>query len=190
MKTLFAAIFAFIAFQAVAQDATQNFYHNVVFRDFNETNKAKVIKALDQIVAVVESAEFRDVVLNFKDNKGKTAFLENNGYSNEEIYEQILEGAEKLRPSPDRTMDMDITWYYSWRSTVGYTYANSPRIWVNSKFYSKYDTAAISRNLFHEWTHKLGYGHVSSTKNRPWTVPYGLGSKMEELVRKRMKQNL
>jgi len=190
MKTLFAAIFAFIAFQAVAQDATQSFDHNVVFRDFNETNKAKVIKALDQIVAVVESAEFRDVVLNFKDNKGKTAFLENNGYTNEEIYEQILEGAEKLRPTPDRTMDLDITWYYSWRSTVGYTYANSPRIWVNSKFYSKYDTAAISRNLFHEWTHKLGYGHVSSTKNRPWTVPYGLGSKMEELVRKRLQQNL
>jgi len=200
MKRLIAAVLTFIALQALpfralafeeaVPEAGESFYHNVVFRNFSNFNKNKVLRALDYIVEVVESEEFREIVLNFKDNQGNTAFLENNKLTNEQIYAKILEGAETLRPTPDRTMDMDITWYYAWNSTVGYTYPNSGRIWVNSRFYSKYDEAAISRNIFHEWTHKLGFGHVSGTKFRPWTVPYGLGAKMEALVRKRMQQNL
>ncbi len=193
MKRLIAATLAFIVLHALplgaqAQDISQSFYHNAVFRDFADSDKERVLAALDAIVAVVETEEFRDIVLNFKDKDGQTAFLENNGKSNAEIYQIILDGAEKLRPSPDRTMDMDITWYTAMNSTVGYTYPNSPRIWVNSKFYSKYDTASISRNLFHEWTHKLGFGHKSGTELRPWTVPYGLGARMEKLVRARLNQ--
>ena len=195
MKNIIAATLAFIALQALplsawAQEAVGTFYHNVAFRNFSESNKQKVLVALEHLVAVVESDEFREVVLNFKDNKGRTGFLENNGLTNAQIYQVIMDGAEKLRPVADNTLDLDITWYYSWKNTVGYTYADSPRIWVNSKFYSKYNAAQMSRNLFHEWTHKLGFGHVSGTKNRPWTIPYGLGSKMEELVGKRIKQGL
>ena len=193
MKRLLAATLALIALHALpltaqASEFAQSFYHNAVFRDFAPEDVERVTAALDAIVETLESEEFRQTVLNFKDKDGNVAFLENNGFSNEQIYQVILDGAEKLRPSADRTMDMDITWYYSWKNTIGYTYPNSPRIWVNSKYYSKYDTASMTRNLFHEWLHKLGFGHTSGTENRPWTVPYGLGAKMEKLVRARLQQ--
>ncbi len=191
MKGIIAAVLAFIAlhsFPAFSQEIEQSFYHNTVLRNFEAEGEAKVLAAMEAIVAVVETHEFKETVLNFTNKKGERKFLENNGLSNEQIYQIILEGAEKLKPSPDRTMDMDLTWYYSNNSTVGYTYANTMQIWVNAKFYRKYDVAQVSRNLFHEWTHKLGFGHTSGTKNRPWTVPYGLGGKMEELVRKHLNQ--
>jgi hypothetical protein len=189
LQTVFALVLTLISTQTLAQELPGAFYHNVVFRDFNEAaQKEKVLKALDAIVEVVQSAEFRSAVLNFKDGKGGTAFRENNGKSNAQIYQEILDAAEKLRPVKDNTMDMDITWYYRNNSTVGYTYANSERIWVNAKFYRKYDAAGVARNIFHEWTHKLGYGH-NSKANRPYTVPYGLGGKMEELVKKHLANN-
>lgn len=191
LQAVFAICFVslFTLTHASAQDIPEAFYHNAVLRDFSDSaQKEKVLKALDMIVEVVQSEEFRSAVLNFKDGKGSTQFRENNGRTNAQIYQEILDAAEKLRPIPDNTMDLDVTWYYRNNSTVGYTYANSSRIWVNAKFYRRYDVAGVARNLFHEWTHKLGYGH-NVKANRPFTVPYGLGAKMEELVRKRLAQN-
>lgn len=171
---------------AVSQE-TAGFFHEVNFRNFRDQDQRKVLAALDAIAEVVQSEEFRQAVLSFKNNKGNPGFLENNGLSNAEIYELLLDGAEKLRPVPDRTLDLDLTWYYKNNSTVGYTYPNSTRIWVNAKFYRKYQVPQIARNLFHEWTHKLGFGHQRKS-NRPWTVPYGLGKQMEKLVAAHLAQ--
>jgi len=186
---LVAALWATPAVSQVEQGTDPSggsFFHQVNFRNFKSSDQERVLQALDAIAEVVQSEKFRQAVLGFKNNRGKQEFLENNGLSNAQIHELLLEGAERLRPVPDRTLDLDITWYYKNNRTVGYTYKSSNRIWVNSKFYRRYSVPQMSRNLFHEWTHKMGFGHVRYS-NRPWTVPYGLGKKMEALVAEHLR---
>ena len=79
-------------------------------------------------------------------------------------------------------MDLDLELYYSIRSTVGYTYADGLRIWMNTKFFDSYSPAEVAGNVFHEWTHKLGFTHASNySLSRDSSVPYALGYLVEEL---------
>jgi hypothetical protein len=67
--------------------------------------------------------------------------------------------------------------YYESSSIVGYTSPSISYINVNTKFFDSYAINSVAANLFHEWLHKLGYGHdVSATARRPYSVPYGIGS--------------
>jgi hypothetical protein len=48
-----------------------------------------------------------------------------------------------------------------------------------------YTPAEVAGNVFHEWTHKLGFGHDSRySVSRNSSVPYALGYIMEELGKK------
>ncbi|MCO4754310.1 MAG: hypothetical protein KC478_07495, partial [Bacteriovoracaceae bacterium] len=156
--------------------------YTAILRDFNTEQEAKMRLALDKAIIVLNSAEFRDRVINHTYN-GQRTFVANNGQTNEEIYETIMAGSEKLKPGIDNEMDLDITLYYQATSTVGYTYANTTKIWVNSKFFNGYNLGQVAANAVHEWTHKLGYGHTSNyTSARPYSVPYGVGSIINQMV--------
>ena len=104
--------------------------------------------------------------------------------TNNEIYQHHWDGNE-TRPSAtqvDNEADMEVEFYYANNSTVGYTYTSSRRIWVNTKFYDTDKPSSASGNFYHEWSHKLGYGHeVSSSNYRPYTVPYGIGYTMRDI---------
>ncbi|MBC75451.1 MAG: hypothetical protein CME64_05485 [Halobacteriovoraceae bacterium] len=156
--------------------------YTAVLRDFSSTQEAKMRAALEKAKIVLNSQEFKDRVINHTYN-GRRTFVANNGQTNEEIYETIMKGAEKLQPEIDHEMDLDITLYYQATSTVGYTYPNTNRIWVNSKFFNGYTHGQVAANAVHEWTHKLGYGHTSYyTSARPYSVPYGVGTIIRKLV--------
>ncbi len=119
--------------------------------------------------------EFRTAVLNHTYNGSKT-FVDNGGFSNAQIYQKILDGAESLQPTKNNTMNMEVELYYAATSTVGYTYANSKRIWVNTKYFNSNPVTSVSSNLFHEWLHKLGFKHaVSYSTSRDYSVPYAIG---------------
>lgn len=164
------------------QEPTANLDINVSLTNFSETQKAKMQEALKRLKLVINSVDFKERVLNHTYNGEKT-FNENNGLTNEEIYQTIMEGAEKLLPEIDEEMDLDITMYYKYSSTVGYTYPNTTRIWVNSRFFNGYSYGQVAANATHEWTHKLGFGHsYYNNASRPYTVPYGIGSIISELV--------
>lgn len=167
----------------VVSDA-EDFDANIKFNNFDAEEQAKVEKAIEIIKKVVKSEEFKQRVLNFSYN-GKKEFVDNNGLTNAQIYQKILEGAETLNPTVNHTMDLELELYYSSKSTVGYTYPDVLTIYMNTKFFDSYEPYEVSDNIFHEWTHKLGFDHAASySESRDYSVPYGLGYLVEELGKK------
>jgi hypothetical protein len=167
----------------VPEEALQ-FDANVSLNEFDAKDEEKVSKAIDIIKEVIRTDEFRQRVLNFT-YQGKKTFVDNDGLTNAQIYQKLLDGSETLKPEVDHEMDLELELYYSSRSTVGYTYANVLRIWMNTKFFDPYTPAEVAGNVFHEWTHKLGFDHASSySVSRDSSVPYALGYLMEELGKK------
>ena len=157
------------------------FYANFSLTNFDTNDEDKVTRAIAIIKKIVASQEFRNRVLNFSYGNSKT-YVDNGGYTNAEIYQKLLDGSEELVPGIDHQMDLDLELYYSGRSTVGYTYADGLRIWMNTKFFDAYTPAEVAGNVFHEWTHKLGFTHASNySLRRDSSVPYALGYLVEEL---------
>jgi hypothetical protein len=160
------------------------FDSNLSLNEFDDKDEEKVYKAIEIIKEVIRTDEFRQRVLNFT-YQGKKTFVDNDGLTNAQIYQKLLDGSETLKPEVDHEMDLELELYYSSRSTVGYTYANVLRIWMNTKYFDPYTPAEVAGNVFHEWTHKLGFDHASSySVSRDSSVPYALGYLMEELGKK------
>jgi hypothetical protein len=156
-------------------NAAYTFDINIKFINTTVSQQEKFDKAIDMIKQVVATEDFRSKVLNHT-YSGKKTFVDNRGYTNAQIYQHILDGAEKLFPTKNNAIDMEVELYYANNSTVGYTYANSKRVWVNTKFFNTNSISAVATNLFHEWLHKVGYGHeVSYSVSRDYSVPYGVG---------------
>lgn len=157
---------------------------SINFVNFKPDEEEKVYKAIDIIKAVIGSKEFKERVLNFEYN-GKKEFVDNQGLTNIEIYQKLLDGRESLSPELDHQMDLELELYFSYRNTVGYTYPEELKIWMNKKFFRVYTPAEVAGNLFHEWTHKLGFSHsFRYNKARDYSVPYGLGYLIRELGKK------
>jgi hypothetical protein len=155
----------------------------VTYSNFDSQDEQKVEKALEIIKKVVASEEFKERVINFE-YKGQKSFVDNGGLTNEQIYLAILEGKENLKPEADHEMDLELELYYSWKNTVGYTYPDELTIYMNRKFFNRYSPAEVAGNIFHEWTHKLGFEHAFRySVSRDSSVPYALGYLMEELGR-------
>jgi hypothetical protein len=160
----------------VVPTQAQTFDVNIRFINFTSTQEAKMLKAVELIKRLVASEEFRTRVLNHTYN-GKKTYVDNGGKTNAQIYQHILDGNETLQPSKNNVMDVEVELYYENSTTVGYTYANSKRIWVNTKYFNTYTIASVAANLMHEWLHKLGYTHaVSYSISRDYSVPYGIGT--------------
>jgi hypothetical protein len=148
---------------------------NVTLINMTAEQEVKFESAQDIIKKVVATEEFRNAVLNHTYNGVKT-FVDNRGYSNEKIYQTILEAAEKLIPAKNNTMDMEVELYTESSNVIGYTYGSTKRIWVNTKYFNTNPLTSVASNLFHEWLHKIGYGHaVSYSTSRDYSVPYAIG---------------
>lgn len=155
--------------------AAKNFKVNITYVNFTAAQKTKYEQAVAIVKKVVASKTFMDSVKNHKYG-GKATYVDNGGKTNATIYQNILDGNEKLNNTKNNTMDVEIELYYANNTTVGYTYANSKRIWVNTKYFNTYTPSKVAGNLFHEWLHKLGYGHASSySTSRDYSVPYAIG---------------
>jgi hypothetical protein len=130
----------------------------------------------------VKSSEFKERVLSHT-FEGKKTYVDNKGLTNEQIYQLIIDGSETLTPAKNGRMDIELALYQNSSSTIGYTYPNTTRIWVNTKYFNKYNPVQVADNLFHEWLHKLGFDHaLKYSKNRNYSVPYAIGYLVEELA--------
>jgi hypothetical protein len=176
-------LFTFSSYAQVPKLAL-TFSSDIETFDTTSSQESKIRLAEDKIRSVIASEEFRTRVLNHTYNGVKT-FVDNGGLSNLQIYNKILEGAEKLLPTRDNEMDLKIKTYYQNSSTVGYTYSNSSYIYMNTKYLNQYTSNQVSRNMIHEWLHKLGFRHSSYySYSRNFSVPYGIGRIMGELATK------
>lgn len=155
------------------------------FVNFKPKEEKKVRDAVKIIKQVIVSHEFKERVLNYR-FKGERKFNGNDGLTNEEIYLKILKGAEQIgNKQNNNTMDVELELYHQKTNTIGYTYPNTVRIWMNTKYFSKYTPVKIADNLMHEWMHKLGFSHeIAWTKDRDHSVPYAIGYIVEELASK------
>lgn len=161
-----------------------NFDASIKFFNFEVEQEEKVQKAIEIIKTVIASDEFRAKVLNFTYD-GKRQFNNNGGLTNEQIYMKILEGSETLMPGKDYEMDLELELYYSSSNTVGYTYPNTVKIWMNTRYFTPYTPSQVAGNVFHEWTHKLGFEHASNyTTARDSSVPYAIGYLIRDLGKK------
>lgn len=151
---------------------------------FSASDEDKYDQAVAIVKKVVATEAFRTKVLNHTWN-GAKSFANNNGLTNAQIYQSILDAAEKLTPTKNNTMDVGVKLYYNSNNVVGYTNPSITYINVNTKYFDSYDPNEVAGNLFHEWLHKLGYGHDSSvTAKRPFSVPYAVGYMIRDLGKK------
>lgn len=151
--------------------------------NFDPQDQSKIFKAIKAIKKVMASDEFKKRIIEHT-FQGEKKFLDNKGHTNEEVFQKILEGSEELYPVKNGQMDIELELIESESKTVGYTYPDTKRIWINRIFFDSFHTADIANNLFHEWLHKLGYDHASDySVERNSSVPYAIGSIMGELAR-------
>lgn len=156
--------------------AALTFATNVQLIDMTSAQEAKFDRAIEIVKLVVATEEFRARILNHT-YQGVRQFVDSNGLSNTQVYNAILEAAEKLYPARNNTMDLEVVLYTASTNIVGYTYPNVSKIWVNTKYFDAYTAAGVAHNLMHEWLHKLGFGHdAQPTPSRPYSVPYAIGS--------------
>lgn len=143
---------------------------------FDSSDEAKYDRAVALVKKVVATEAFRTAVLNHTYGGAKT-FVQNNGLTNAQVYQSVLDAAEKLQPAKNNTMDVGVKLYYENSTTVGWTSTGITNINVNTKYFDTYAVNSVAANLFHEWLHKLGYGHdAAATARRPYSVPYAIGS--------------
>lgn len=152
--------------------------------NFPQEQESKILKAVELIKKVVTSDEFKNRVIDHS-YEGRKEFVDNKGLTNEQIYQLILEGSETLTPGKNGRMDVELVLYQNSSTTIGYTYPNTTRIWINTKYFNKYSPVQVADNLFHEWLHKLGFDHsLKYSKKRNYSVPYAIGYLVEELAHK------
>ncbi|MGE3610117.1 MAG: hypothetical protein AB7I27_11060 [Bacteriovoracaceae bacterium] len=157
---------------------------DIYMSNFSVEQQEKVEKAAELLKKVISSKEFRDRVINYNYN-GQNSFVDNQGLSNVQIYQKILNGAEKLLPTKNNMLDVELELYTDTSSTIGYTYPNTVRIWMNTKYFNYYTPYDVTDNLMHEWMHKLGFDHAASwSAARDHSVPYAIGYLVKELSKK------
>lgn len=141
---------------------------------FTDAERDKFIRATAKAQKILNSKKFRErfLALPLEQTQNKT---------NLEIYQMIMSGADKLNKENDGDIDVQITMYYSFNNTVGYTYPDTWFTWINRKFFTNYNEADVACNIMHEYMHNLGFGHRKASDHN--SVPYATGYLVEALIR-------
>lgn len=165
----------------------------------HDVQKQRFEKALEIMEAVMNSAEFKEKVIGYVNSNGDRKYNKNylwnesqNLLSNEDIYEIIMNGNEKMRPGTEGEMNFN-SWVKkcrgierlgTWcRDVIGSTNPrSSAMIRLNWKFYSYFETHQMVSNMVHEWIHLLGFLHGNS--NIREEVPYVVGAIAGEVAKK------
>lgn len=148
-------------------------------------NTAK--EAGELFAKVFNMAEFRTSVLDFSWN-GKNEFANNNGLSNEEVFNKLFSGEEIADPSQNFTADFILQAYSKWwplGSAVGFTDADAGKIYTKWHFIKNAEIKELAAHYAHEYCHCIGFEHdYDNTPERPFSVPYAIGDIVENIIEK------
>ena len=159
--------------------------------NFSVAQTDKLNQAVTILNQVLNTSDFKDRVLSFS-YQGKTEFVQNNGMTNLEIYDLLMSGAEKYptQTEANQLADMQLSiyfppWYKRFTKAVAFTNTDDPLLHIYNSYYNSSSIADLSETLIHEWTHKMGFDHdFNATAQRPYSVPYGIGGIINDLVTK------
>lgn len=160
---------------------------NVTFPDGPQ--KIKFERALAIMEEVMNSEEFKVKVIGYERN-GNRSYQKNylwnesqKRLSNEDIYEVIMNGDEKMRAGTPgemnfnswvkvcNTLQMATIWC---RQVIGSTTPDTSHvIKLNWTFYRNFETHQMVSNMVHEWIHLLGFLHGNDRITEE--VPYVVG---------------
>lgn len=96
---------------------------------------------------------------------------------------RFLSGSDSFNEEADHDIDVCVSFYYSFRSVVGYTTPSTWFTWINRNIFKGFDIGDIAGNIVHEYLHNMGLGHPGTDRN---SVVYQMGY----LIRERIKARL
>ncbi len=156
---------------------------------FDGEKGEKMEAAFHALEEVVNSEEFRERVINFRNKKGERAFASNKGLTNEEIYARFMEGRETLQQDTPNEMNFYLKLYNKpWSKVIGWTNQKINVIHINWKYFKGNSINSVAANLAHEWVHKIGFGHKSAAEHD--SAPYAIGYIVGQLVKARLATGL
>jgi hypothetical protein len=170
--------------QAIVPQKAYTFEFNIrTEQSISWEKEQKILRAIELIREVIATPEFRRRILQHR-FLGQASFQYNMGLSNRQIYQKILEGAERLQPYKNNRMDLKLEFYTDLKSNViGYTLPGTIKVWVNNKYFNTNSDAKVAANLVHEWLHKLGFHHDRfKHSHRKYSVPYAVGKIVRDLA--------
>tara|TARA_B100001971_G_C18268010_1_gene596174 strand:+ start:22773 stop:23297 length:525 start_codon:yes stop_codon:yes gene_type:complete len=148
----------------------------------------KIDRAREKLEVIINSDTFKEKVRNYI-SYGKKQFIQNNGFSNEEVLQRLLEGSEILNKRIDYLWEVHLTiikrpWYKRFSSVNGFTYPNTLEIKIYRDSFNSMSDAFLAAFMAHEQCHNLGFEHdFRRTARRPFSVPYAVGGIISKLIR-------
>lgn len=169
------------------------------YTEFTPEQREKFLKIIDIGTKAINSDQFHDLVVNFKWTEtywswfrkrsiDHNTFFQNDGKSNEQIYEMFMSGSDKIHPLADGDIDLFLHLYFANNNVIGYTNQATEEIFINKKFFlgnleTPAGNAAIIGNIVHEYMHKMGFDHsYFNNSTRPYSVPYAVGDLAEKVT--------
>jgi hypothetical protein len=145
--------------------------------NFSVDDGARLNRITRNLETVINSVHFRNLVLEHSFKAQKTFHL-NNGDINERVYSRIMSGEETRNVISDGVWNLNLRLKFIFSpSTIAYTTVGSPMINISRRYWRVSSDAKMAGTICHEYMHKVGYVHsFNATPDRPFTVPYGIGS--------------
>lgn len=156
----------------------------------NDFRRQRAQKAASDLEIIINSKEFRDLILSMpnKWRKGSTGPFKNK--SNQEIYNAIMGAKETFwTKKKDNVLDLFVDDYYRpWSKVVGYIIPGKKTIFVNTKFFDSNSILKICSNFLHEAFHHLGMLHGGNDFRS--SIPYYANYCVEKLYPKLITQDI
>ena len=138
--------------------------------NFTDEEAVRIKLALYALGPVLSSDILRKKVL-------MSTFTETRGFTNEGLLNTLLSGKDGKDKEADYDVDIEITGYRKKSRTIGYTYLNHYKSWLNKYHLSRMSPQRICGHVMHELFHRLGWSHKGKHST---SVPYRMGKLIQE----------
>src|SRR5687767_484852 len=153
----------------------------VSIKGYTPSQEDFVEEALMKFEKVMNSEELKRRIVNFTCSLGRR-FENNEGFSNEAIYDILYASAETYKNEIDNTADLYLELIKKkkpWPTVIktdppiGFGKPGGKEIYTYSWWFDKATDWEFAGHIAHEWSHKLGFDHAPKpTPTRNYSVPY------------------